>query len=353
MLWVKRARQEHDAFADTLAERGVEVLYLERPARRDARGSSRPRRGARPRTIADAALGPRLGPRAARLARRATPPTGRPSDRRHHASRAAVHLRRAGRAACRRSTASCCRRFRTTSSPATRRRGCTTACRMNPMAKPARRREAAAPRRRSTASTRCSRARRLRRLERRARRPAELEGGDMLVIGTAAVLSAWASAPARSPSSRSPSGCSRPAPRRGDRRRDAPAALGHAPRHGDDDGRPRRVHDLPGRPRRPRGYTLEPGDDAASVEREPDVFAAIARALDLAEPAAHRHRRRPYEAEREQWDDGNNVLAVAPGVVVAYERNVDTNTRLPARPASRSSPSPAPSSAGAGAAPAA
>ncbi len=30
-----------------------------------------------------------------------------------------------------------------------------------------------------------------------------------------------------------------------------------------------------------------------------------------------------YEAEREQWDDGNNVLAVAPGVVVAYERNVD------------------------------
>jgi arginine deiminase len=35
-----------------------------------------------------------------------------------------------------------------------------------------------------------------------------------------------------------------------------------------------------------------------------------------------------YEAEREQRDDGNNVLAIAPGVVVAYERNVDTNTRL-------------------------
>ena len=28
VLWVKRARQEHDAFADTLVERGVEVLYL-------------------------------------------------------------------------------------------------------------------------------------------------------------------------------------------------------------------------------------------------------------------------------------------------------------------------------------
>lgn len=33
-------------------------------------------------------------------------------------------------------------------------------------------------------------------------------------------------------------------------------------------------------------------------------------------------------AEREQWDDGNNTLAVAPGVVVAYERNVATNARM-------------------------
>src|SRR5690242_2922737 len=30
VLWVKRARQEHDAFADALSERGVEVLYLGR-----------------------------------------------------------------------------------------------------------------------------------------------------------------------------------------------------------------------------------------------------------------------------------------------------------------------------------
>lgn len=33
-------------------------------------------------------------------------------------------------------------------------------------------------------------------------------------------------------------------------------------------------------------------------------------------------------AEREQWDDGNNTLALAPGVVVAYERNMRTNARL-------------------------
>jgi arginine deiminase len=36
----------------------------------------------------------------------------------------------------------------------------------------------------------------------------------------------------------------------------------------------------------------------------------------------------PVTAEREQWDDGNNTLAVAPGVVVAYERNAVTNARL-------------------------
>jgi arginine deiminase len=36
----------------------------------------------------------------------------------------------------------------------------------------------------------------------------------------------------------------------------------------------------------------------------------------------------PVTAEREQWDDGNNTLAVSPGVVVAYERNVETNARL-------------------------
>jgi arginine deiminase len=35
-----------------------------------------------------------------------------------------------------------------------------------------------------------------------------------------------------------------------------------------------------------------------------------------------------YESEREQWDDGNNLLCLAPGVVMAYDRNVYTNTLL-------------------------
>jgi arginine deiminase len=36
----------------------------------------------------------------------------------------------------------------------------------------------------------------------------------------------------------------------------------------------------------------------------------------------------PVTAEREQWDDGNNTLALAPRVAVAYERNDETNGRL-------------------------
>ena len=36
----------------------------------------------------------------------------------------------------------------------------------------------------------------------------------------------------------------------------------------------------------------------------------------------------PVTAQREQSDDGNNTLALAPGVVVAYERTTETNARL-------------------------
>ena len=70
---------------------------------------------------------------------------------------------------------------------------------------------------------------------------------------------------------------------------------------------------------------LETRDPAS---READLFAAIASALDLPSIRLIETGGDRYEAQREQWDDGNNVLAIAPGVVVAYERNVDTNTRL-------------------------
>lgn len=34
------------------------------------------------------------------------------------------------------------------------------------------------------------------------------------------------------------------------------------------------------------------------------------------------------EREREQWDDGNNLLALSPGIVIAYSRNTYTNNLL-------------------------
>ena len=75
-------------------------------------------------------------------------------------------------------------------------------------------------------------------------------------------------------------------------------------------------------------YTLRAGAGRLTVQREDDVFEAIARELGVPELRIFETGGDRYESAREQWDDGNNVLAVAPGVVVGYERNVDTNTRL-------------------------
>ena len=76
------------------------------------------------------------------------------------------------------------------------------------------------------------------------------------------------------------------------------------------------------------GYLLAPGRNGISIEREDELFATIAHALDLPSVRLFETGGDFYEAEREQWDDGNNVLALEPGVVVSYDRNVETNTRL-------------------------
>jgi arginine deiminase len=75
-------------------------------------------------------------------------------------------------------------------------------------------------------------------------------------------------------------------------------------------------------------YLLEPDRSGIRIEREAELFTTIAHALELPELRLFETGGDRFEAEREQWDDGNNVLAVAPGVVIAYERNVETNTRL-------------------------
>jgi arginine deiminase len=77
-----------------------------------------------------------------------------------------------------------------------------------------------------------------------------------------------------------------------------------------------------------RSWTLTPDTGGVRVRAEDSVFDAVAESLGLPSMRVLTTGGDRVEAEREQWDDGNNVLAVAPGTVVAYERNVDTNTKL-------------------------
>ncbi len=79
-------------------------------------------------------------------------------------------------------------------------------------------------------------------------------------------------------------------------------------------------------------YTIRPGDTEKELHvtdhRPEDMHVAIAAALGLPALRVLTAEQDVHAAEREQWDDGCNTLAVAPGVVVTYERNVTTNTFL-------------------------
>ncbi|MEV0037641.1 arginine deiminase [Streptomyces sp. NPDC050804] len=81
-----------------------------------------------------------------------------------------------------------------------------------------------------------------------------------------------------------------------------------------------------------RSYTIEPGGDGRELkvtDHPPEhMHRAIAAALGLPEIRVLTATQDVHSAAREQWDDGCNVLAVEPGVVVAYDRNVTTNTHL-------------------------
>ncbi|MFE1961131.1 arginine deiminase [Streptomyces sp. NPDC059479] len=81
-----------------------------------------------------------------------------------------------------------------------------------------------------------------------------------------------------------------------------------------------------------RSYTIEPGGDGRELkvtDHPPEhMHRAIAAALGLAEIRVLTATQDVHSAAREQWDDGCNVLAVEPGVVLAYDRNVTTNTHL-------------------------
>jgi arginine deiminase len=79
-----------------------------------------------------------------------------------------------------------------------------------------------------------------------------------------------------------------------------------------------------------RCYSARP-DGKGGIEVRPDkghLFDVVKEALGLKELRVVETGGNDWQAQREQWDDGNNVVALEPGVVVAYDRNTHTNTLL-------------------------
>ena len=80
-----------------------------------------------------------------------------------------------------------------------------------------------------------------------------------------------------------------------------------------------------------RCYSAHPTGKPGGLDlRKEDkhILDVVAEALGIAKLRVVETGGNAYQAEREQWDDGNNVVAMEPGVVVAYDRNTHTNTLL-------------------------
>lgn len=78
-------------------------------------------------------------------------------------------------------------------------------------------------------------------------------------------------------------------------------------------------------------YSLRPGNKADAIDVRAEtksVFQLLEECLGIAKLHVVGTGGDAFEQEREQWDDGNNVVALEPGVVIGYDRNVHTNTLL-------------------------
>ena len=81
--------------------------------------------------------------------------------------------------------------------------------------------------------------------------------------------------------------------------------------------------------RRARSWTITPGQDGGfEVSANADLWDTVAQALGVDRVRVLAIDADIRAAQREQWDDGTNYLAVSPGVVFGYDRNVATNTML-------------------------
>ena len=77
-------------------------------------------------------------------------------------------------------------------------------------------------------------------------------------------------------------------------------------------------------------YTVTRDNGHLQVSDVQPFLTAAARAMGIDRLRVIDTGLDPVTAEREQWDDGNNTLAIGPRLAVAYERNIETNTRLEA-----------------------
>jgi arginine deiminase len=79
-----------------------------------------------------------------------------------------------------------------------------------------------------------------------------------------------------------------------------------------------------------RAISLRPGVNGAEfhVTEEKGFLSTVADALGVSKLRVIETGGDAYQQEREQWDDGNNVVALEPGVVVAYERNTYTIAKM-------------------------
>jgi arginine deiminase len=79
-----------------------------------------------------------------------------------------------------------------------------------------------------------------------------------------------------------------------------------------------------------RSISIRPGEKEGTldVREDRDFVSAVADALGVAKLTVVETGGDAYQQQREQWDDGNNVVALEPGVVVAYERNTFTISKM-------------------------
>ncbi len=80
-----------------------------------------------------------------------------------------------------------------------------------------------------------------------------------------------------------------------------------------------------------QSFTLVPSDSAPGldvIEETKPFVEVVASALGLGALRVVETGGTAYDSERQQWDSGNNLVAVEPGVVFAYDRNTHTNSLL-------------------------